>query len=60
LAPALIELAPELVRLSAPGGTLIVSGVLTTRHDHVVAALAPLVVVDRLEHDGWCALVMRR
>lgn len=59
LAPALIDLAPELVRLVATDGTLIISGILTTRHDHVVAALAPLVVVERHEHDGWCALVMR-
>lgn len=60
LAPVLIELAPELVRLVDVGGTLVISGILTERHDHVVAALAPLGVTERHTHDGWCALVMKR
>ena len=60
LAPVLVELAPELVRLVAADGTLVVSGILTTRHDHVVAALAPLRVVGDHRVDGWCALVMSR
>ena len=59
LAPTLIELAPELRRVLAPSGVLVVSGVLVDRFDHVVDALAPLRVieVDRLE--GWAALSLR-
>ncbi len=60
LAPALVELAPELVRLVAADGALIISGILATRHDHVVAALAPLRVVDRHDSDEWVALTLRR
>jgi ribosomal protein L11 methyltransferase len=60
LAPTLIELAPDLARLTARGGSLVVSGVLDGRFDHVVAALTPLqaVRVDRL--DGWAAVTLRR
>ena len=58
LAPTLIAMAHDLVRLTAPGGTLIVSGLLDGRYDHVVAALSPMemIGVDRLE--GWVALVL--
>lgn len=60
LAPALVALAPDLVRATAPRGTLVISGVLVDGHDHVMAALAPLrpVRVDQL--DGWAAIELRR
>jgi ribosomal protein L11 methyltransferase len=58
LAPVLIEHAELLV--AATRQTLIISGLLDGRFDHVVAALAPLVVhsVDTL--DGWAAVTLRR
>jgi ribosomal protein L11 methyltransferase len=59
LAPALVELAPELRRVTAPAGVLVVSGVLDGAFDHVVGALAPMHVIDRLTRDGWAALVLR-
>ncbi len=59
LAPALVELAPELRRLLGPSGTLIVSGILAERCEHVLAALAPLQPIDRHTHDGWAAVVLR-
>jgi ribosomal protein L11 methyltransferase len=59
LAPALIELSDDLKRVLAPGGTLVISGVLVGAHDHVLAALAPLVPVRTLERDGWAATVLR-
>lgn len=59
LAPALIELAADLCRVVATGGALVVSGILASRHDHVVAALAPLRVVRRDDLDGWTALTLR-
>lgn len=59
LAPVLVELAPELRRLTAPGGVLIVSGLLQDKFDHVVGALAPMRLVDRHDTQGWTALVLR-
>jgi ribosomal protein L11 methyltransferase len=59
LAPELISMSADLRRLTAPAGVLVVSGVLTAAHDHVVAALAPMQVVDRLTREGWAAVVLR-
>jgi ribosomal protein L11 methyltransferase len=59
LAPVVVELAPALRRLTAPSGALVVSGVLADRHDHVVAALAPLTVVEVARRDSWAALLLR-
>jgi ribosomal protein L11 methyltransferase len=60
LAPALVALAGDLVRVLAPAGVLIVSGVLADHHDHVLAALGELTVVDTLTRDGWAAVTLRR
>lgn len=59
LAPALVELSADLRRVLAPTGRLVVSGLLSERHDHVVQALSPLEVecVDHL--DAWCSLTLR-
>jgi ribosomal protein L11 methyltransferase len=56
LAPTLIGLSADLRRVMAPGGLLVVSGILAERHDHVLAALAPLVAVHTTELDGWAAI----
>lgn len=58
LAPALISLAPELRRLTAPGGRLVISGVLAERHDHVLAALSPMIAVQRVDELPWSAVVL--
>jgi ribosomal protein L11 methyltransferase len=60
LAPELVGLAPHLVRVTAPGGLMLLSGMLDGRYAHVVAALAPLELtrVDTLE--GWVALTLDR
>lgn len=60
LAPALVELSADLRRVLAPGGTLVISGILADRHDHVLDALAPLRVVEADEMDGWVAVTLRR
>ena len=60
LAPALIELSADLIRVTAAGGALIISGILAERHDHVLAALEPMHVVARNDHDGWTAITLRR
>ena len=59
LAPVLIELADDLRRVMAPGGLLIISGVLADHHEHVEQALLPLQRVDRLVRDGWAAVSLR-
>lgn len=56
LAPVLIGLAPFFQRLLASDGTLIVSGILTARFDHVSAALSPLKITDQVDLDGWSAV----
>ena len=58
LAPTLIELAEDLVRVVAPSGVLIISGVLADRHDHVEAALRPLHRIHREVLDGWAAITL--
>jgi ribosomal protein L11 methyltransferase len=59
LASVLVALAGDLRRVLAPGGALIVSGVLADHHRHVEDALRPLRTVDRLTMDGWAALTLR-
>jgi ribosomal protein L11 methyltransferase len=59
LAPALVALAPHLRRVLAPGGALVISGVLESAHAHVVDALAPLQVVATDTLDGWAAVTLR-
>lgn len=59
LAPALVALAPHLQRVLAPGGTLVISGILDGAYDHVLEALAPLQVVQADTLDGWAAVTLR-
>ena len=61
-ADAIIDLAPELVRVVAPGGVLIVSGLVEERAREVAARLAEpgFTQVERMVDEGWIALVLRR
>lgn len=60
LVPVIEELGAEIVERVAPGGRLVVSGVLTEQRGRTEAALAPL-VVDRVEErDGWLLLEFAR
>lgn len=59
LAPVLVSIAHDLRRLTAPDGTLIVSGVLARRHDHVMEALAPMRRTEHLVDDGWITIALR-
>lgn len=58
LAPALIELAPQLIRLT--DRVLVLSGLLADRYQHVVDAMRPLRLDAVLEVDGWVALSLVR
>jgi len=59
LAPTLVELADDLRRLTSVDGHLVISGILADRHDHVVAALAPMTVEQTDTLDGWAAVTLR-
>lgn len=56
LAPTLVELSEDLRRVLAPGGRLVVSGILAGRHDHVLRALSPLRAVRTDVLDGWACV----
>ena len=53
------RLADVLAAVAAPDATVIVSGILAYQESDVVAAHQPAEMVDRREHDGWVALVLR-
>jgi ribosomal protein L11 methylase PrmA len=55
---AVVELAPDLVRLVAPGGWLGLSGFPPSHCPLVAGFLRPLVEVDRRSCGDWAALVM--
>lgn len=59
LAPALVQLAPDLRRMLARSGQLIVSGLLDEAYQHVVDALWPLQVQEVTHLDPWVALTLR-
>ncbi len=60
LAHILIDLSDDLIAHTAPGGTLILSGLLTTQLDEVRAAFAPLEERGTRTHGEWCALIYHR
>jgi len=59
LAGPLIRMAPEIARRLAAGGTLILSGILPSQANAVIAAYVDqrLALVRRAELDGWSTLV---
>jgi ribosomal protein L11 methyltransferase len=62
LAGPLTLLAPAIVRALAPGGTLVLSGLLQWQENHVVGYYRPLgLILRRTRRDGaWSALVLER
>jgi ribosomal protein L11 methyltransferase len=60
LAPVLVDLAPALAALLAPGGTLVLSGFLAARRPGVVAAFPGLAGADAASEEGWSAVALRR
>jgi ribosomal protein L11 methyltransferase len=59
LAPDLIVMAADLRRVVAPGGVLVISGILAERHDHALAALLPLRPMSTATADGWAAVTLQ-
>jgi ribosomal protein L11 methyltransferase len=61
LAGPLVELAPKLAERTAPGGKLVLSGILATQAPRVAAAYAPyLSDVEQTARDGWVLLTGNR
>jgi ribosomal protein L11 methyltransferase len=60
LLAVLEPLGPALVDHVAPGGALVLGGVLADQLDRAVAALAPLEVDRVLRDEDWVAAVLRR
>jgi ribosomal protein L11 methyltransferase len=62
LAMVLVRLMPELAAALAPGGRLVLSGLLVTEEDEVIAAAseAGLVLEGAHRLDGWSALVVKQ
>ena len=55
---AVVELAPDLVRLLSPGGWLAVSGISSSQRSLVAGFLRPLVELGRRISGEWSALVL--
>jgi ribosomal protein L11 methyltransferase len=61
LSHTLIELAPHLKRILAPGGRLILGGFLADEADEVISHYRPgLRCVSRRTHRGWTTIVLAR
>ncbi|MEM7662477.1 MAG: 50S ribosomal protein L11 methyltransferase [Pseudomonadota bacterium] len=62
LARPLVGLAPDISRLTAPGGTVILSGLLHHQEPQVRSAFTGrrMSIVQRIHHDGWSTLVFRK
>jgi ribosomal protein L11 methyltransferase len=56
----LFDLAGDLVRLTRPGGGLVLSGILEDRVDALVAACAGCAEVRRTAEAGWGCVLLRR
>lgn len=61
-ADVLAGIAPDLVRVLAPGGTLVLSGIIAPERGRVEAAFgrAGLAVTGAREREGWVALTLAR
>ena len=61
VADIIIRMAPDVKAYMNEGATLLASGIITERAEEVIAALeaCKLDVVDRIDDNGWCALVVK-
>ncbi|MEO1100753.1 MAG: 50S ribosomal protein L11 methyltransferase [Pseudomonadota bacterium] len=62
LARPLVRLAPDIEALTAPGGVIILSGLLAHQEPQVRGAFTGrgLTLTDRVRRDGWSTLVFRK
>ncbi len=60
VADVVIQLTQDVPRFLAPDGVYIISGIIDTREDDVLAALAGrFTVIERKEERGWVAMALR-
>lgn len=59
LAPSLVSMAADLRRVTRSDGRLVISGILADSHQHVLDALAPMLVVATDVLDGWACVELR-
>lgn len=60
VADVVIQLTQDVPRFLAPDGVYIISGIIDTREDDVLAALAGrFTVIERREERGWVAMALR-
>lgn len=59
-AEVLIDMASHLMRATAPGGVLILSGILAEKRDRVVDAFSALALLESPARGEWLALVLRK
>ena len=57
-AATLCELAPKLMAATAPGGRLLVSGMLTGQWRHVLPAFTSMVAERVMESEGWTSAML--
>jgi ribosomal protein L11 methyltransferase len=58
LAPALISMAEDMLRVCTPDTRIIISGILEDNCAHVIAAFSPWSVIDQVSEAGWTALLL--
>ncbi len=54
------RLAAPLIRLTAPGGRVVLSGLLASQANAAIAAYRGLALERRIDLDGWCTLILVR
>ena len=52
------RIAAPLIKLMAPGGRIVVSGLLPAQANAAIAAYRPLILERRIDLDGWTTLVL--
>jgi ribosomal protein L11 methyltransferase len=57
-----MRLAPDIARILAPGGQLVLSGLLSSQRERVVAAygLQGIVLLRARQVEEWCVLTLER
>ena len=62
VADIIIRMAPDIVKYMKEGAPLIASGIITERKDEVLDVLLAndLKLVEILEDNGWCAIVVEK
>jgi ribosomal protein L11 methyltransferase len=58
-AATLVDLGADLIRVTAPGGVLALSGMLTGQWRHVRPGFAAMTLERRIDNEGWATIMLR-